>query len=61
YYPEPLYRFEKVKKNISSCNFEDIDDYYKQRLEILDFKDLFQKNKANFIRAMLQIFDLQEL
>lgn len=61
YYPEPLYRFEKIEKIISSSYFEDIDDYYKKRLEVLDFNELVEKNQEVFVQVMLQIFDLQEL
>ncbi|MCB6992352.1 glycosyltransferase family 52 protein [bacterium 210820-DFI.6.37] len=61
YYPVPLYRHEKVKKIITSCDFPDIDQYYRDRFQIIDFKQLVRNNKSDFLEAMLSVFSLEEL
>lgn len=61
YYPEPLYKYKNVKKIVSSCDFENLPEYYREKLEVLDFKDLLEKNKASFVKIMLYIFKLENL
>ena len=60
-YPEALYRNPKVKKIISSCDFENLDSYYKEKLEILDFRQLVKKNEVKFKNALSYIFQIDEL
>ena len=58
YHPEPLYRCPKVQKIISSAYFDELDDYYKEKLEIRDFVDIVMENRQKFRDALLHIFDL---
>ena len=58
YYPQPLYRYEKVKKIISSIYIDELDDYYKSKLEVRDFKDIVEENPEKFRDALLYIFDV---
>ena len=59
-YPEPLYKYEKVEKIYSSVWFDDIDDYYKDKIEVLNFNDLIESNSVLFRNALLEIFDLSD-
>ncbi|MBQ6455970.1 MAG: hypothetical protein IJJ31_02445 [Mogibacterium sp.] len=61
YYPEPLYRHEKVRKIISSVDFEDLDDYYRSKLFVWDYKDIVAQNEDKFKKALLQIFDVEKM
>lgn len=61
YYPEPLYRHRKVSRIISSCYFDDLPDYYYDKLQILDFKDIMERNKESFIQIMMKIFQLGDV
>lgn len=61
YYPEPLYRFENVKKIISSIEIDELDDYYKSKLIVKDFKELVDENAEAFKKALLYIFKVDEL
>lgn len=61
YYPEPLYKNPKITKIISSRTFGDLPEYYQKKLEVLDFKDLMEKNKDDFIKAQLKIFNLENI
>ena len=61
YYPEPLYRVPGIKKIISSCYFDDIDDYYREKLEVIDYAELVRKNEKAFGKALTYIFDLEDL
>lgn len=61
YYPEPLYRHEKVRKIISSVDFDDLDDYYRSKLVIWDYKDIVAQNEDAFKKALLYIFDVEKM
>ena len=61
YYPEPLYRHEKVKKIISSTDFEDLDEYYRSKLVVWDYKDIVAQNEEEFKKALLYIFDVENM
>jgi len=56
YYPEPLWRSPKIKKIISSDEYTGNDQYYKERVEVLDFYDLAEKNKNKIREAVLSVF-----
>lgn len=59
YYPAPLYRHKNIKKIISSADFPDIDDYYKNLLEVVDFAELIERNKPSYVKALLHIFCIE--
>lgn len=61
YYPAPLYRHEKVKKIISSTDFEDLDEYYRSKLVVWDYKDIVAQNEEEFKKALLYIFDVKNM
>ena len=61
YYPQPLYRHENVKKIISSVDFEELDDYYRSKLVVWDYKDIVALNEKRFQQALLQIFDIESI
>lgn len=61
YFPQPLYRDEHVKKIISSCDFDDLDDYYRSKIEVWDYKDIVELNREKFKEALLHIFDIKGL
>ncbi len=61
YYPEPLYRHEKVRKIISSTDFEDLDEYYRSKLVVWDYKDIVAQNEEEFKKALLYIFDVENM
>ena len=61
YYPEPLYKYKNVKKIVSSCDFEKLPEYYREKLEVVDFNDLVEKNKVRFVEILLHIFKLEDL
>lgn len=61
YYPEPLYKYKNIKKIVSSCKFDDIDEYYKKKLEIIDYKELANKNREKFGEKLVYIFNLNNL
>lgn len=61
YFPEPLYRDKHIKRIISSCDFDDLDDYYRSKLVIWDFKDIVELNPEKFRKALLYIFDIEGL
>lgn len=58
YFPEYLYKYKNVKRLISSCNFADIPDDYKRKLEVLDFNFLIKNNRDKFNEALQTIFDV---
>ncbi len=60
YHPEPLYRNPDIKKIISSEYFDELDDYYKSKLEIRDFNDIVALNKDRFRDTLLYIFQLED-
>lgn len=59
YYPAPLYRNRNVKKIISSIDFPNIDAYYKDLLEVVDFAELLERNKPSYVKALLYIFCIE--
>lgn len=59
YYPESLYRFKNVEKIISSTDFDELDDYYKSKLVVWDYKDIVALNEKKFKEALLYIFDVK--
>ena len=61
YYPEPLYRHEKVRKIISSVDFEDLDAYYRSKIYVWDYKEIVAQNEDEFKNALLQIFDVEKM
>ena len=60
YYPKPLYQSPKIKKIISSCDFPDIPEEYKSRLEIIEYNELIHRNYEAFQKALLYIFDIED-
>lgn len=60
HHPEPLYRNPAIKKIISSEYFDELDDYYKSKLEIWDFNDIVALNKDRFRDTLLYIFRLDD-
>lgn len=60
YYPEPLYKGENVKRIISSRDFNDLPQYYKSKLEVVDFKELVRKHYDDYVYILTQIFDLND-
>ena len=61
YYPEPLYRHKKITRIISSVDFEDLDEYYRSKLFIWDYKDIVAQNEEAFKKALLYIFDVENM
>ena len=61
YYPEPLYKHKNVKKIISSRNFDSLPTYYKDKLLVIDFKDVVKRNSNNYIKAVTGIFNLDDI
>ena len=62
YYPEPLYRDKCIKRIISSKDFgETLDNYYREKLQIWDFKDIVAMNEDAFKKAILFIFQVDKL
>lgn len=62
YYPEPLYKDKCIKKIISSKDFEGIlDNYYRKKLEVWDYKDIVAMNEDAFRKAILFIFQIDKL
>ena len=61
YFPKPLYRDEHITKIISSCDFDDLDDYYRSKIEVWDYKDIVELNREKFKEALLHIFDIKGL
>ena len=60
YYPQPLYKDPKIKRIISSCDFEELSEYYKERLEVIDFAELVKSNEAEFRSALSYIFQIDK-
>lgn len=61
YYPRPLYKHENVRRIISSCNFENLPEYYKNKIEVLDFNELVELNREDFIKAQEIIFNIESV
>jgi hypothetical protein len=61
YYPAPLYKDKKVKKIISSIPLPEIDPYYTNLIEVLDFNDLVEINNDKYKAALTYIFDLADM
>ncbi|MCQ2563582.1 MAG: alpha-2,8-polysialyltransferase family protein [Mogibacterium sp.] len=59
YFPEPLYRHEKVTKIISSVEMDD--DYYSSKIVVWDYKDIVSLNEEKFKKALLYIFRINEI
>ncbi|MBR0308435.1 MAG: hypothetical protein IJH92_06040 [Mogibacterium sp.] len=59
YYPEPLYRHEKVSRIISSVGVED--EYYSSKLQVWDFRDIVAQNEEKFRDALLYIFKINDI
>lgn len=60
YYPEPLYRSPKMQRIISSKYFDSIPDYYKNKLQVIDYNDLINLNEKEFKEAVLAIFGISD-
>lgn len=61
YYPEPLYKNNHIKKIISSCAFDDLPEYYNEKIEVIDFKDIVENNLDQYVNAITHIFDLEDI
>lgn len=61
YYPEPLYKHNRITRIISSCNFEELPEYYQERIEVLDFKTLVHEHEQEFMKAQLRVFNLDRI
>jgi hypothetical protein len=61
YYPAPLYKNKNIKKIISSVYCPDVDQYYKSIIEVLDFVDLIELHKPEYIKALLHIFRIEKI
>lgn len=61
YYPEVNFKNKNILKIISSCGFEELPDEIKDKLEIIDFKELVRDNIEKFRIAMIRIFSLDAI
>lgn len=61
YYPKPLYREDKIIRILSSRDFARLDDYYKSKLQVWDFRDIVSENEEAFREAVMHIFDIKDI
>jgi len=61
YFPEPLYKSEKIHTIISSCYFDELSDYYKNILEVIDFKKIVDQSYQRFGSVLSSIFEIDDI
>lgn len=60
YYPELNMKSSKIKSFICSGDYEELEDEYKRKITVWDFKDIVRENKDEYKRAILQIFNIEQ-
>ncbi len=63
FFPEPLYRSPKITKIICNSAYEndELDDYYREKMVVWDYKDIIELHKEQFRDAVLHVFRLDEI
>lgn len=63
YFPQPLYRSPKIKKIICNSAYENenLDDFYREKMIVWDYKEIIGLNRDRFRDAVLHIFRLDEV
>jgi hypothetical protein len=56
-----MWKCRNVSRIISSCAYEGDDAYYKERIQVVDFKDLVNRHKDRFTHILFDLFDIPEL